>query len=190
MSKRSSQGVSSIRLDATPLGQPLYEKLGFVADYSLQRYEGILSPAEPGTAVEPLLAADVPDLLRLDREATRTDRRKLLLRLMSEFPQDFRVVRGPGGIAGYGAARPGTRALQLGPCVARGAAGRQLLESARQDHGGRQVFIDIPDDNRPAVRWAEETGLTGQRRLLRMCRGPRLDERVGELWASSGPEMG
>src|SRR5262245_10020167 len=32
--------VGTIRLDATPMGQPLYEKLGFKAEYSLARYAG------------------------------------------------------------------------------------------------------------------------------------------------------
>jgi GNAT superfamily N-acetyltransferase len=189
------QGVSSARLDATPLGQPLYEKLGFVAEYSLHRYEGSLPPAEPKQgpvplSVEPLIPAYVPDVLQIDREVTQTDRRKLLLRLASEFPETMRVLRGASATLGFCGARPGARALQIGPCLARGPAGRSLLEDVRQQYGRKQVFIDIPDDNEPAFRWALETGLTKQRLLLRMGRGRALDERVAELWASSGPEMG
>ena len=189
------RGVSSTRLDATPLGQPLYEKLGFVAEYTLHRYEGILPPAEPKQqtaplSVEPLVPAYVPDMLLIDREVTRTDRRKLLLRLASEFTETMRVLRGASVTLGFCGTRPGTRALQIGPCLARAAAGRPLLDDILQHYGHRQVFIDIPDDNEPAVRWALETGLTKQRPLLRMCRGRALDERVADLWASSGPEMG
>ncbi len=189
------QGVSSARLDATPLGQPLYEKLGFVAEYTLHRYEGILPPAEPkqGTvslSVEPLASAYVPEMLRIDRAVTHTDRRKLVLRLASEFPETMRILRGANATLGFCGARPGARALQIGPCLATGAAGRPLLEDVRQHYGCKQVFIDIPDDNEPAVRWALETGLIEQRPLLRMCRGRALDECVAELWASSGPEMG
>src|SRR5437870_5411367 len=40
-------GVRSIRLDATPMGQPLYEQLGFQVEYPLARYEGMLPAAEP-----------------------------------------------------------------------------------------------------------------------------------------------
>jgi GNAT superfamily N-acetyltransferase len=187
------QDVTSVRLDATPLGQPLYEKLGFVAEYALHRYEGTLPPAEPievPIAEEPLVEADVQDMLRLDQEVTQTDRRKLLLRLASEFPQNMRVRREAGSIAGFLAARPGARALQIGPCLARGNVGRQLLEVAHRQYGGRNVFVDIPDANEPAACWALETGLTKQRRLLRMGRGKRLDEQIAALWASSGPEMG
>ncbi len=34
------RGVMSVRLDATPLGQPLYEKLGFVAQFQMVRFAG------------------------------------------------------------------------------------------------------------------------------------------------------
>src|SRR5439155_19059347 len=46
------QGVQSVRLDATPLGQPLYEKLGFMPEYTLKRFEGTF----------PTLAAGWPGL--------------------------------------------------------------------------------------------------------------------------------
>ncbi len=36
-----SRDVSTVRLDATPLGRPLYEKRGFVEEYTLTRFEGV-----------------------------------------------------------------------------------------------------------------------------------------------------
>jgi GNAT superfamily N-acetyltransferase len=36
------RGMQTIRLDATPMGQPVYEKLGFVGEFALARYQGIL----------------------------------------------------------------------------------------------------------------------------------------------------
>ena len=35
------RGVATVRLDATPLGRPLYVKRGFVEEYTLTRFEGI-----------------------------------------------------------------------------------------------------------------------------------------------------
>src|SRR5262249_4097975 len=34
--------VPSVRLDATPLGRPIYEKLSFAVEYELTRYEGTM----------------------------------------------------------------------------------------------------------------------------------------------------
>ena len=38
------KGVATARLDATPLGRPVYERMGFVAEHELVRLEGIAAP--------------------------------------------------------------------------------------------------------------------------------------------------
>src|SRR4051812_32624882 len=50
-----NRGVNCVRLDATPVGQPLYELLGFRAEYVLARHAGVPAMAdEPAAArVEP-----------------------------------------------------------------------------------------------------------------------------------------
>ncbi len=184
------QGAATIRLDATPLGEPLYRKLGFVADYALHRYEGVLSPRGSVPAIEQMLPRDLPDILQLDGDVMITDRRKLLLRLASEFPQNVRVARGGRSLHGFCIVRPGARALQVGPCIAAQNAGRLLLEDVCHRNAGTHAYIDIPENNGLAIQWANEKRLVAQRRLLRMSRGPKLNERVTSLWASSGPEMG
>jgi GNAT superfamily N-acetyltransferase len=185
-----SQAVGTVRLDATPLGRPLYEKLGFRPHYLLQRYEGVLPPADAVDGVEPLGVQDIDQALLLDREVTGTDRRKLILRLLEEFPAGMYGVRRAGSVEGFLGARPGARALQIGPCMASGKAGLLLLQHAQNQHGGKRVFIDIPTENGAGVGWAENAGLAPQRPLLRMVLGTPLDENIAGLWASSGPEMG
>jgi len=41
-----AKGIETVRLDATPAGQPVYEKLGFQPEYLLTRYEGIASRSD------------------------------------------------------------------------------------------------------------------------------------------------
>lgn len=56
--------VATVRLDATPLGQPLYEQLGFTVDYLLDRFAGapriapLFTPRPPPPRVV-LLASEV-----------------------------------------------------------------------------------------------------------------------------------
>jgi hypothetical protein len=50
--------------------------------------------------------------------------------------------------------------------------------------------MDIPEGNAPALTLARAAGLTPQRTLTRMYRGVKVQERVADLWASSGPEKG
>ncbi|HNS19190.1 MAG TPA: hypothetical protein PKH24_01765 [Sedimentisphaerales bacterium] len=55
---------------------------------------------------------------------------------------------------------------------------------------GQFVFIDVPQDNAPAVALVEAAGLKAQRDFTRMCRGQRISDQPQAIWASSGPEKG
>lgn len=79
-----------IKLDATDLGRPVYEKFGFVEEYVVERWKGHL-PAAP--------VVDSPIDLELDREAFGADRAALL-----------RIL---------GVSRPGRVASYVGPIVCR-----------------------------------------------------------------------
>jgi ribosomal protein S18 acetylase RimI-like enzyme len=182
--------VPTIRLDATPQGQPLYEKLGFVPEYLLNRYDGAAKGARPIIPLENALPEQWDVLIRLDQEVTGTQRRKFLVRLFAEAPEAIRVARSGQNIRGFVTARPGTNAVQIGPCIAEPDAGAALIADAFHRHAGRRVFVDVPLQNQAAVTLAEESGLTVQRQLMRMCRGPPIPEKVDQLWASSGPEKG
>jgi GNAT superfamily N-acetyltransferase len=188
------QSVRTVRLDATPMGQPLYEKLGFVEEYNLVRYEGTPQTAGSETRAERMVATakerDWDDLAKLDQSISSTDRRKFLMRLFAERPESVRVVRNGGDIVGYMTVRPGVNALQVGPCMGTSEAGPMLLADAWQRYAGQRVFVDIPTGNTIAVRLAEQMGLKVQRPLVRMCRGPAIAEDCTRLWASSGPELG
>jgi predicted N-acetyltransferase YhbS len=190
------KGVQTVRLDATPLGQPLYEKLGFKVEYTLARHEGTLraavdisfadSPQRVTSAQQP----DSEDIFRLDESVSHTDRRSFLTRLFRERPEDVRIVRQDGKMVGYRAVRAGANALHIGPCMAALFAGPLLLADAWLRHTGQRVFIDIPVQNQTATHLAQKMGLTVQRQLVRMTRGPSANEDVPRLWASSGPELG
>jgi GNAT superfamily N-acetyltransferase len=184
------RGIVSARLDATPLGQPLYERLGFVEQFRLARYEGMPLPAPEVGGVEAALPAHWPALAGLDEAVTRIDRRRLLVRLFSEQPGAVRLVLEGGQPVGFVAERPGRRAVQVGPCIAGSEAGPRLLAEACRRRAGQRVFIDIPVPNEPATGLAQALGLTVQRHLTRMCRGTPRCERLDWLWASSGPEKG
>ncbi len=184
------RGVRRVRLDATPMGQPLYEKLGFCVEYSLARYEGKLPRADPVAGVATAQSEQFEALLQLDQAITATDRRKLLLRLFIERPEALRVVEREGRVLGFLTVRSGIRALQIGPCLAAAEAGPLLLADAWHRYAGQFVFVDIPIGNATAVALAQAQGLAVQRPLIRMCRGPVIAERFTELWASSGPEKG
>lgn len=194
-------GVRTIRLDATAAGQPVYEKLGFVPEYSLTRYTGIapvgrdavrrFSPGFDGHTTNTLdLPSARAQIVAFDYRMTATPREKMLARLFEEFPEITRVLHHEGQLEGYITGRRGANATLIGPCVATPRAGPVLLNDAVSRCAGRPVFLDVPQDNAPALQIAEEHGLSAQRHFTRMCRGERIRDQVEAIWASSGPEKG
>ncbi len=187
------RGVPTIRLDATPLGRPVYQKLGFEDEYTVIRYGGapVHIPQPDAGALRPYAPEDFAAVARLDRQIAGTDRSKLLERLLAEQPDAARVVTDRGSCAGFCLLRPGTRATQVGPCLASVPhAGLRLLADALDRCAGQPVMIDIPENNTVASLFIRGTGLEHQRPFVRMYRGvPPLDAPDG-LFASSGPEKG
>ncbi|MHB8902105.1 MAG: GNAT family N-acetyltransferase [Thermoguttaceae bacterium] len=185
------RGVRTVRLDATRLGRPIYERSGFIAEREFARMHGTTAvPCEmPGVAVAD--PGDLDRVAKLDLRATGTDRRRLLERLLAEHRDAAGVVRGDAGVEGYVMLRPGAVAMQVGPAAsATVETGRRLADWAIGRCPGRPVFVDIPVDNPEATRWAHERGWTEQRRFWRMSRGRPIAEQPALLWGSSGPEKG
>ncbi len=185
-----SRQVSTIRLDATELGRPIYETLGFIPEYDLARYQGIAPSCRALPTAADVTSDAFSDIIEFDKMITGTNREKMLIRLFEEFPQGLRTFQRRGKIEGYVTIRPGENAVQIGPCIASNDAGPVLLYDALNRCAGRYVSIDIPRDNAGAVKIAESSGLEIQRCFTRMYRGELVDDKLEALWAGSGPEKG
>jgi GNAT superfamily N-acetyltransferase len=191
------QAVKTVRLDATAAGQPVYEKLGFAPEYALTRYQGIApkvgrasphdTPRRAGTLALP---SSIAELVAFDYRMTGTPREKMLVRLFEESPEITRTMYRDGQLEGYITGRRGANATLIGPCIATAYAGPTLLGDALSRSSGQPVFLDIPQDNTPAIEIAEKRSLSIQRHFMRMCRGERIADHVEAIWASSGPEKG
>lgn len=168
------------RLDATPLGEPVYRKLGFEDEYALERWERPAGPASAHMPIEPLV--EVASLIKLDQGAFGADRSWLLKWLYEGDP-----ALAWRSQSGYVLGRQGRRFTHIGPLVCASDGEAQALIAAALDAAGRDAVIDIPATKAPVV---EALGFRRQRPLLRMRRGgpaPPLDERI---FAISGPELG
>ena len=185
------RSVTTVRLDATRFGRPVYEQIGFVAEHEFVRFQGVARAVSAKLLVESACGDPFEALITLDRLATGTNRARLLERLMIENPATARVIGGPSTLEGYAMLRSGANATQIGPAVAQSPeAGQTLGDWALSQCAGSPVFVDVPDRNRAAREWAQHRGLIEQRRFTRMVRGEPVEEDVALLWASSGPEKG
>ena len=110
------------------------------------------APRPPGVDANSLRAEHLDAICRLDQAVTGTDRRKLLLRLAVEMPGELKAVEDGGGVSGFLMARAGSRAVQIGPCVATAAAGPVLLRDACWRYAGRAVYLTNNPDK--LSRWS------------------------------------
>ena len=164
-------GIGCIRLDATPVGLPVYQKLGFVAEWTLTRYQGTVVPAPEASAARELLESDWAAVEEMDAAAFGV-RRSRLLRSVAKLSRYVLVLQEPG--VGYGMLRPGSHYDYLGPLVcSRSESAYPLIAGLLNKAAGRSVFWDVPDDNASAKGLAQQFGFQPVRALTRMRLGPK-----------------
>jgi GNAT superfamily N-acetyltransferase len=195
-----SRGVPCMKLDATPLGKPLYEKLGFVSEYEVERW--MLSRNHAGAGAWPARTErqlqdgfsnpDLQDVLALDHQIFGADRSALLRSVAQEAPEFTVTIRQGQTIAGYAFGRHGSRADHLGPWMAREQeTAAKLLDAFLQRSTGELVFVDCVSQNPWAVAMVRARGFEFSRPLTRMVRGTNQHSGKPEvLCAILGPEFG
>ena len=181
-------GIRTMKLDATPAGRPIYQKLGFEDEYEIERW--LLKRPAPEAATASALHSVCDRVLELDQEIFGADRGNLLRSLAAENP-DF-ALAAEREIAGYAFGRRGTLADHLGPWMARDEeTATQLLDEFLGRSRRETIFVDALKDRRFVSRMLLARGFKVSRPLTRMVRGPnRYPGRPEMLCAILGPEFG
>lgn len=188
--------VETAKLDATPMGRPLYEQRGFVEEYGIERWE---RPAlgdgfrnSKPTALPAITRHDLDAVCARDRQVFGANRSLLLLQLWQEDPSLSAVVYSGDEVAGYVLGRSGERACYLGPWVAKDVAVSELLLWDFLRRGRSEpVFVDICLESSRATELVKAAGFQIQRPLTRMYRGPNNHPGQPKLvYGIAGPELG
>jgi GNAT superfamily N-acetyltransferase len=185
--------IATLKLDATPQGKPLYEKMGFVSEYDIERW--ILRRAH----VAKTLPADahLPSpldkaILETDKRIFGADRSVLLQSLHRDAPEFTVAVSARGELQGYTLGRRGAFADHLGPWMATDAdTAGQLLDRFLAQSPRETVIVDWLKNNEATGKLLESAGFVQSRALTRMYRG--VNGYPGEpklLCAILGPEFG
>ncbi|MDQ2855667.1 MAG: GNAT family N-acetyltransferase, partial [Acidobacteriota bacterium] len=188
----SKVGVTTIKLDATVAGHPLYESLGFKDESLIERWEGIAGTAA-GDATLDLDRAMRQEVLTLDRQSFGADRSKLVEMLIADAHVRPLVTRGMDGrVTGYALARRGTAAAYVGPLMATvPAAASELLDGLVNQLSGESVYVDLNTESVGGREMLEARGLSKQRDLIRMSYGKgSLAGTSPPILAIAGPEVG
>jgi GNAT superfamily N-acetyltransferase len=174
-------GIESVKLDATDLGRPLYEKLGFRAEQPVERWWGVghHKPTTTSTAGSP-----APNWQSADQNAFGVDRAALLEKLARR--NSPLIIDNS-----YLLTRPGREISYLGPSVCEGpTTARNLMERALQSQSAGGWFWDLMVTNKPAVSLAQDLGFAPKRHLLRMVRGKDVRGNEAVVYALAGFELG
>jgi GNAT superfamily N-acetyltransferase len=183
------QQVRCIKLDATPAGKGVYERLGFQSEWTFNRWirdaaavdaktkDGLAGRSE---SVDPLTSAH----LELDRMAFGAERSGWLDRLAQG---SYLCSRSDG----FGMMRRGYLADYLGPLVAgNGDVAREII-SELLEQSDATLFWDVPQANRDAADIAQSLGFQPVRDLTRMWTGSELNAPAVNLqYALSDPGTG
>jgi GNAT superfamily N-acetyltransferase len=186
------RGVATVKLDATPEGRPVYEKLGFVSESTIERWHGIGRPRSNGGCAKREDDFGL-EAFSLDRTAFGADREMLVRSLIADSYSAPLVLRdGVGKLRGYALSRRGTTAAYIGPIVTEdyGSAAALVDDKLRQMDGNR-VYIDLNARFRMGAKILADRGLTKQRDLIRMRLGQESSAGTSEfVFAIAGPEIG
>jgi GNAT superfamily N-acetyltransferase len=185
------RGVPTMKLDATPQGKPIYEKLGFIPEYEIERWVLHREPV-PQVALKPSPIPDIDLILELDCDVFGADRGDLLRSLHLDAPDFTLAVELQGQIVGYALGRGGSRADHLGPWMSWDEpTAWELLDEFLRRSARDTVFVDCLKDNSMARALLRSRNFQFSRPLTRMVRGPNSHPGKPELLcAILGPEFG
>jgi ribosomal protein S18 acetylase RimI-like enzyme len=188
-----SARIPCIKLDATPQGKPLYEKLGFVSEYEVERWILKRTAQEQADVLSTPTSAHLPSsLLEADREVFGADRRGLLKSLHQDAPAFTQIASKDQHHPAYALGRRGSFADHMGPWIATHEdSARVLLEQFLARSQRETVIVDCPKANGMPLELLKSLGFIVSRPLTRMYRGlNRNPGRPQSVCAIMGPEFG
>ena len=184
--------VETIKLDATALGQPVYEKFGFRAESVVERWSGTAS-ARRETQSPALMDGDiVRDVLNMDRVAFNADRARLIRALIDEACVSPVLMRAAdGALSGYALARSGTSKTYVGPVVANDPQVAEILmDRTLTALADREVYVDLNKECSVDASILPDRGFVKERDLIRMVKGRESTITSPLVVAIAGPEVG
>lgn len=148
-----------LRLVATELGIPLYEKLGFRAEGEIAQCQGMIEALD--APVSDVVAADVADIeqiIEIDRQYIAADR-SALLRWLGQHGTLASIRADGGEMTGYAALRRFGRGHVIGPIVVPELAqAKDLIRYLAAPLSGEFIRIDT-DTTLGLCPWLDSIGL-------------------------------
>jgi hypothetical protein len=151
-------GDTTVFLYATPMGRPLYEKVGFRAVGSVTTSVGRFT-GPPSGGTRPAEPRDRDAILALDAVAVGVDRTDLLTRYFG-LAEQLRVIERDGAVRGFAAAAANVENVVVGPLVAPDLDVARTLIADVASAIDAPVRLDLDQRHDGLLEWAAERGVT------------------------------
>ena len=190
------KSFKSVKLDATPAGQPLYEKLGFKNEYLIYRMTTpsmeISQPFFSSITPEPVLISDIPEITALDSSIFGVERTTLVSSLINENPENSWCIKRNGRITAFALGRNGRKYYQIGPVFASSIVETIILISQTLlKLAGKPLAVDVPSHKVELINWLNSIGFDRQRDFVRMYLNENLcPGKPKNQFLICGPEFG
>jgi GNAT superfamily N-acetyltransferase len=187
---RAHAGVRTLGLDGVVAQQANYAKEGFVLSHRNIRFGG---PAPTGDAGRCVSLAEVPfALLETSDALVFPAARTAFLRAWLATPgHQGRALMRDGRLAAWGVIRPARTGFKIGPLVAEDEpAAEDVFVALAAVAAGAELFLDVPEPNRAALRLAERQGLAPVFETARMYTGPIRPVALDQLYGVTSYELG
>lgn len=186
----------SIKLDATPEGVPVYQKLGFKVEFEIDRMVASkvdMSYSEiNGSSVRPILKDDIGKVLKNDLKIFGSDRSKLILFLFKNHRDKAWCLQKNKILRASVFGRPGSNFMQVGPLIAETTDDAQKLITVILRHFvGNAVVLDVLSDKIELKNMLTLLGFVIQRSFSRMYLNNNTFHGFKERqFLIAGPEVG
>lgn len=193
------QSCGSIKLDATPAGQAVYETMDFKDEYLIHRMTTgsvsanlLLNEEQEEFSVEHVHLSDLSDLVEYDQHVFGANRTQLTYFLFKNYPEKCWVLKRNDRIAGIALGREGTRFHHIGPVMASSTEdAKQLVNSSLKQLNGLPVVIDVLDSKTDLIVWLNSIGFEKQRHFIRMYKNENpYPGNPENQYLICGPEFG
>lgn len=190
------KNIGSVKLDATPAGEPLYRKLGFQEEYKIFRmtagdHDYETGPDNSGELFN-ITVETLPEIVSLDSTVFGAERSYLLNSLLTDYPEKAIYLKRNGRTEGFIFGRKGSRFNYLGPLAALSDdSAMQLISRSLKSLKDSPLALDIPADKEKLIAWLESAGFEKQRHFIRMYLDHNPYPGIPEnQYLISGPEFG
>jgi GNAT superfamily N-acetyltransferase len=186
----------SVKLDATPQGQPVYKKFDFKDEYFIVRMANTsmknLAQGDDNRLPEPVQLKHIQEIIALDEYIFGANRTQLIKFLVKEYPGKAWLLKQNNRITGFALGRDGNKYHHIGPVIASTPIDAKILiTKALNELTNRPVIVDVLYDKDDLLNWLNSIGFVKQRDFIRMYKKENPHPGItGKQYLICGPEFG